>query len=76
MGLRTPILYNFHNYQPPDPIPELLSLLGMSWSYDRRRQQHVIEDLENQYLWDFMYFNGGTVEEWTDFIAKIKDKRP
>lgn len=74
-GSRTGYLYNFAQYEPPDPIPELLSLLGIGLGYDKHGRVFVLIDLHDQYEWAMVHFRGGTLEDWTKKLSELKDAR-
>ncbi len=69
--MAAPKLYNFHQFEIPDPIPELLTLLNIHASWDPTGKHFRLQS-DNAV---FCVFPGGTVEQWTKVIERIVDAR-
>jgi hypothetical protein len=69
-----PHLYNFHAHTIPEPIPELLALLGFWAFWDSAEKVHRIYETverEPRMRWKFHSFKGGTVPQWQAFLSAI-----
>lgn len=71
-------LYNYHDFQLPEAIPELLDLLGF-WAYWDRKETRwriyerlsAISTDSRRMKWLVQEFGGGTTEEWQKFLSTI-----
>lgn len=68
-----PLLYNFHSFDLPEGVPELLALLNFFALWDRKEKTwRVMEMVGHERMrWKAMEFGGGSTSDWQKFLSSI-----
>jgi len=68
-----PLLYNFHSFDLPEGVPELLDLLNFFTLWDTKQKTwRVMEKVGRERMrWKAMEFRGGTTADWQKFLSSI-----
>jgi len=68
-----PHLYNFHRFDLPDGVIELLDLLEFYTLWDNRNHMWRVFEKEphSRMKWTVQEFGGGTTEDWQKFLSSI-----
>ena len=68
-----PTLYNFHQFDLPDGVQELLDLLNFYTLWDGNRCRFQIYEKVGftRMKWKAMSFPGGTTADWQRFLSSI-----
>lgn len=68
-----PLLYNFHSFDLPEGVPELLALLNFFalWDTTQKCWRIMEENGHERMRWNAMQFPGGSITDWQKFLSTI-----